>query len=199
MNTKPPTPRIPPLDSTELCKHGAALVEQYAAATGLRPNVVRTLAHAPEVLRNLLGMFGCLTSGTLDPALMEQVALAVAQANGCTYCLSAHAALGQKTGLCADRIDDSRWAIDPDPRREAVLRFTRELVVRRGAVEDADVDALRAAGFTDAALVELVAFVSMHVFLNLLVEAARTPVDFPKVCPHGPCIESHSESPGEPT
>ena len=181
--------RIEPLESTDLCPEGQALVEQYAAATGLRPNVVRTLAHAPSVLRHLLGMFGGLTSGTLDPALMEQIALAVAQANGCTYCLSAHAALGEKTGLCADRIDDSRWAMDPDPGREAVLQFTRALVINRGKVADGDVEALRAAGFSDGALVELIAFVSMHVFLNLMAEAAQTPIDFPKVCPHGPCTE----------
>lgn len=181
--------RIPPLESTQLCAQGQALVDEYAAATGLRPNVVRTLAHAPGVLRHLLGMFGSLTSGTLDPTLMEQVALAVAQANGCTYCLSAHAALGEKTGLCAQRIDDSRWACDADPRREAVLRFSRALVIRRGQVCDDDIEALRGAGFSDAALVELVAFVSMHVFLNLLTEAAQTPVDFPKVCPQGPCTE----------
>lgn len=181
--------RIPPLESTALCPDGRALVEQYAAQTGLRPNVVRTLAHAPPVLYHLLGMFGSLTDGPLDPALMEQVALAVAQANGCTYCLSAHAALGEKSGLCPDRIDDSRWAMDPDPRREAVLRFTRALVINRGQIDDAEVSALREAGFDDRALVELIAFVSMHVFLNLMTEAARTPVDFPKICPHGPCTD----------
>ncbi len=197
MRTDTPPPRIPPLESTELCPEGRKLVEQYAAATGLRPNVVRTLAHAPGVLHHLLGMFGCLTSSALDPALMEQVALAVAQANGCTYCLSAHAALGQRSGLCPDRIDDSRWAVDPDPRREAVLRFTRELVVKRGVVADGDVEALREAGFSDAALVELIAFVSMHVFLNLLAESARTPIDFPRVCPDGPCTAHKTESNGD--
>lgn len=184
--------RIEPLESTALCLKGRELVEQYEAATGLRPNVVRTLAHAPEVLRHLLGMFACLTSGTLDETLMEQVALAVAQANGCTYCLSAHTALGEKTGLCADRIDESRWAMDPDPRRAAVLRFTRALVINRGQVADEDFQPLRDAGFSDAAIVELVAFVSMHNFLNYLTEAARTPVDFPKVCPHGPCSARQS-------
>ncbi len=189
--------RIEPLESTDLCPQGRALVAEYEAATGLRPNVVRTLAHAPSVLRHLLGMFGGLTSGTLDPALMEQVALAVAQANGCTYCLSAHTALGEKTGLCPDRIDDSRWAMDPDPRREAVLRFTRALVVQRGQIDDEAVEALRAAGFDDKALVELIAFVSMHVFLNLMTEAAQTPVDFPKVCPQGPCTERQTPDAGD--
>jgi len=190
--------RITPLESTALCPQGRALVEEYAAATGLRPNVVRTLAHAPGILRHLLGMFDSLTSGTLDPTLMEQIALAVAQANGCTYCLSAHTALGEKTGLCTDRIDDSRWAMDADPRREAVLRFTRSLVIRRGHVCDDEVEALREAGFSDQALVELIAFVSMHVFLNLMTEAAQTPVDFPKVCPEGPCTERlNPDCPGE--
>lgn len=179
--------RIPPLECHALCPQGRPLIEQYEAATGLRPNVVRTLAHAPEVLRHLLGLFGHLARGPLDPALMEQVALAVAQANGCTYCLSAHAAMGEATGLDPETIDDSRWAVDPDPKREAVLHFTRQLVIRRGAVEDDDLRRLRDAGFDDRALVELVAFVSMHVFLNLLAEAAQTPVDFPEVPVDGPC------------
>lgn len=174
---------IRPKNDDELCPQSRPVLDAYAEQTGLRPNVLRTLAWSPAALQGVVGLLGALDDTVLDPCLRERVALAVAQANGCTYCLSAHSALGKQAGLDEDNIEDSRWAACENPRDRAVLGFVRALVIRRGAVCPSEIERLHAAGFGERHIVELVAFVSAHVFLNYLTEAARTPVDFPMVRP----------------
>lgn len=176
-------PLIRPKTDDELCPQARPMIESYAAQTGLRPNVLRTVAWSPTALKSVFGLLDGLDASGLDPCLRERVALAVAQANGCTYCLSAHSVLGKSSGLDEDAIEDSRWAECDDPRNKAVLGFVRSLVIRRGAVCPTEVERLRGVGFDERQIVELVAFVSVHVFLNYLTEAARTPIDFPMVRP----------------
>src|SRR5262245_25294309 len=60
---------------------------------GLVPNMTRAMANAPAVLDGYLQLSGALAKGTLPAKVREQIALAVAQANGCDYCLAAHTAV----------------------------------------------------------------------------------------------------------
>ena len=53
----------------------------------------------------------------------------------------------------------------------------------RGKVSDADLRAVRAAGFTDAAVVEVVASVVAGCFTNFLNNVADTPLDVPAAVP----------------
>ena len=62
-----------------------------------------------------------------------------------------------------------------------MLRFARTVVDTRGMVEDADFDAIRAAGANDAEIAEVVAIAALNVFTNLFNNVARTDVDFPRV------------------
>lgn len=60
---------------------------------GVVPNLFRPIGNSPAVLNGFLGFSGAL-SKTLDAKTRERIALAVAQVNGCDYCLSAHTYLG---------------------------------------------------------------------------------------------------------
>ena len=51
----------------------------------------------------------------------------------------------------------------------------------RGQVAEADVQALRAAGFDDENIVEIVAHVALNLFTNYVKVAFAVPVDFPAV------------------
>src|SRR5262249_32696255 len=117
---------------------------------GLIPNMTRAMANAPAVLEGYLQFSGALARGTLPAKLREQIALAVAEANGCDYCLAAHSAIGKMVGLTAEQIRDSRHGSAVDRRADAVLRFARKMVDARGHVDDDDLADVRAAGFDDA-------------------------------------------------
>ena len=109
------------------------------------------------------------------------IALTVAEANGCDYCLSAHTAIGGLLKIPASELDAARDGVSADPKTAAILRFARTVVDTRGKVADGDVAALRGAGASDAEIAEVVAIAALNVFTNLFNNVAATDVDFPRV------------------
>jgi uncharacterized peroxidase-related enzyme len=148
---------------------------------GMVPNMMRTIGHSSQALEGYLGLSGALSRGLLPAQLQEQIALAVAEANACDYCLSAHSTLGRGTGLSEDQLDASREGRASDPKASAALQFARALVERRGGVTDGELARVRAAGFSDGEIVEIVAHVALNVFTNYFNRTAQTEIDFPKV------------------
>ena len=137
-------------------------------------------------LRSYLQLSAAVGKGTLPARLREQIALAVAQANECDYCLAAHFAVGRMVGLTAEQIRDSRLGTAVDPKADALIRFALKVVEARGAVGDDDLAAVRSAGFDDAAIAEVVANVALHVFTNYFNRLAETDLDFPAAPALGP-------------
>ena len=148
---------------------------------GVTPNLFRLIANSPAALTGFTGLKGAL-SKTLDVRTHERIALAVAQVNGCDYCLSAHTYLGLNlVKLSAEEIALNRKGGSGDPKAHAAVQFAAKVAETRGHVSDADIAAVRAAGFTDAQLVEVVALVAENVFTNFLGSVAKTEIDFPVV------------------
>jgi uncharacterized peroxidase-related enzyme len=145
------------------------------------PNIVRTLAHAPDVLEGYLGFERSLSRGALSAGLREQIAVAVAEANQCRYCLAAHCAIGRAVGLSDEALADARRGPSPDRKAEAALGFAREIVAKRGWVDEDAVHQLRDAGYTNQETVEIIANVSLNMFTNYFNQIAGTEVDFPEV------------------
>jgi len=148
---------------------------------GTVPNLFRLVASSPAALAALTGLQGAL-SKTLDVKTRERIALAVAQVNGCGYCLSAHSYIGLNLArLTPEEIARNRQGSSDDPRAAAAVRFAAEVARQRGHVSDAELAAVRQAGFGDAQIVEIVALVAENVFTNFLNEVAQTDIDFPAV------------------
>lgn len=51
----------------------------------------------------------------------------------------------------------------------------------RGFVEDSDIEAVRAAGYGDGEIGEIIGAVALNIFTNYFNSVARTEVDFPAV------------------
>ncbi len=147
---------------------------------GMVPNMVRAMANSPAVLEGYLNLSGSLAKGALPARTREQLALAISQANRCDYCVAAHSAVGRMVGLTAEQIRDSRQGTAVDSKTDALIRFARTLVETRGSVTEADVEEVRAAGFDDGVLAEVVAHVALNVFTNYFNLVAGTDLDFPK-------------------
>ncbi len=159
------------------------LLDGVQKKLGMVPNMMRTMAVAPPVLEAYLQMSGILSGGQLSAKLREQIALAVAEANGCAYCLAAHSAIGGMVGLSEEQIHDSRLGVGSDAFSHAALSLARAILDDRGQVSDNDLAAARNAGLDDAAIAEVVANVVLNVFTNYFNKLAGTTVDFPAVAP----------------
>ena len=138
-----------------------AAVEQEL---GMVPKLMRLVGHSPAALQGYLALDGALARGRLDARLRERIALAVAEFNGCSYCLSAHTYLALNVArLPADEIDAARDFRSTDARAGAALRFARHVAERHGSVADAELEALKDAGFDEAETIEIVATVALNV------------------------------------
>ena len=157
------------------------LLDAVKDRLGLVPNMTRAMANSPAALDGYLELSGALSRGTLPARFREQIALAVAEANHCNYCVAAHSAIGRTVGLTVDQIRDSRLGTVVDPKADALVRFALKVVNTRGAVSDGDLKEARAAGFNDAAIAEVVANVALHVLTNYFNRVAETDLDFPSV------------------
>jgi len=175
--------RIPALDPVQATGKNAQLFPAVKAKIGMVPNLMRTLGQSPAALEAYLGFSGTLATGVLPAKLREQLALVVAETNACDYCLSAHSLMGKGAGLTADTIVEARRGQAADPKTDAILKFAAAVVEARGQVSDERLAAVRAAGASDAEIIEVVAHVALNILTNYTNNVARTVVDFPKVAP----------------
>ena len=157
------------------------LLDAVEKQIGVVPNLFRLVGTSPAAPEGYLGLNGAL-GRTLDAKTRERIALAIAQANGCDYCLSAHTYLG----LNLAKIDDAEIALNRaghsgDAKADAAVVFARKVLEARGHVSDADVAAVRLAGFSEAQVIEIVASVAVNVLTNYINNVAETDIDFPVV------------------
>jgi uncharacterized peroxidase-related enzyme len=146
---------------------------------GRLPNLITTFAQAPAALDGYLQLAGSVAGGRLSARQREQIAIAVAEANACAYCLNAHAAIGKSVGLGPADIEAARRGQASDPMEQATTELALAIVGTRGEVSDAELEAARQAGVDDGLIVEIVANVALNVMTNYLNRVADTEVDFP--------------------
>ncbi len=173
--------RVPLVDPAQTSGSVRTSLDRIGNAFGTVPNMFRAVANSPAALQSMWGAFGAFSTGSLGPALSEQLAVAVADRNNCRYCLAAHTALGLGAGVSEQGMRDAQGAQADDPRVEALLNFAVDLVDRRGAVGAEDVQRLREHGWSDGEIVEAIAQVALNLFTNYINIALDVPVDFPAV------------------
>ena len=157
------------------------LLDQIQQAFGATPNMFKAVSNSPAALQSMWGFFGALGKGTLGARLGEQLAVAIANANRCEYCLAAHTVLGQNAGATGADMAAAQVGRSDDPRTAAALAFALKVVGQRAQVDDADFTNLRTAGFDDGQIVEIMAHVALNLFTNYINNALEVPVDFKAV------------------
>ena len=174
-------PRIEPLLPTQADEVTARTLKAVEAKLGMVPKLFSTFARAPAALNGYLMFSEALGKGRLSARQSEIVALAVAQANSCQYCLSAHTALGKGAGLSEREVLAARSGKAVDPIEQAVATLATSLVHQRGVISEAEFSSARAAGLDDGLILEVVAHVALNVLTNYTNHVAGTEIDFPTV------------------
>lgn len=164
------------------------LLDAVAKKMGKAPNMTRAMAVQPAVLEGYLGFSGALAKGRLDAKTRAAIALAVAGVSGCDYCASAHSYVSGSLKVDQAEIDNRLAGRSDDPRIAAILTFAKAVVETRGQVSDAELAAVRSAGFDDADIGEVIANVALNSFTNLFNNVADTEIDFPRVSVRTPAI-----------
>ena len=159
-----------------------ASLQAVAKSLGSVPNLFRLVANSPAALKGYLGLGAAVSASSLGVKTQERIALAVAEINGCDYCASAHTYLGRNVAKLDDaEITANRNGSSNDPKAAAAVRFAAQVVKDRGHVGAEELNAAKAAGLTDAALIDIVLAVALNTFTNFVNEVAKTDIDFPVV------------------
>ncbi len=158
------------------------MLEAVKKQLGVVPNLFRLVSTSPAALEGYLGLSGALGKGRLPAQTRERIALAVAEVNGCDYCLSAHTYLARNLAKLDDaEITANRSGASNDPKADAAVRFAAKVARARGHVGEDDLRAVRLAGYDDAQVIEIVLHVALNTWTNYINEVAKTDIDFPVV------------------
>ena len=148
---------------------------------GKTPNIFTTMAHSSATLGFYLSASESIASSKLNAALREQIALTVAGLNSCDYCASAHTFIGKMHKIAENELAQNLKGESQDAKVQAALDFVTKIVQERGHVSDADLKAVRNAGYDDSEIVDIIAVTSINIFTNYFNHIAGTEVDFPLV------------------
>lgn len=173
---------VTPVDPDAATGKGKQLLDGVKASRGHVPTILGVMAQSPAVLRGHLDFSRALAGGALSPEMRERIALAVAEDNGCAYCLSAHTRMSREADLSDEDIEASRRSGPPDPRIRAALAFAGAVNRTHGRLGEGALSAVREAGWSDEEVVEIVAHVALNVFRNAVAETLA-------IEPEGPPVE----------
>ena len=172
---------VPNLDSATGAT--AEVYGQIKKAIGNVPNTFAAIgAHGPDALKAILLADSVLATGSLSKRDQETIKLVISSVAGCDYCVAAHSLLGKLAGLKPEELKRIRDRQPTgDEKRDALIRFVRKLAATSGTVSSADFAAIKAAGYSDAQLVDISLAFATTVFTNVFNRINDTAIDFPAV------------------
>jgi uncharacterized peroxidase-related enzyme len=160
---------------------GAAQAALIAAEknNGFLPNLLRLLANAPGALETYLTVSGINARSSLSLAEREAIQITAAATHGCGFCVAGHTAIASKKAKLDAATISALRRLRPmkDEKLNALTDFTRAVIAARGAVSDEELDKFRAAGFDDAAALEVVLGVSLATLCNFANNLGQPPLN----------------------
>jgi AhpD family alkylhydroperoxidase len=165
------------LHTVETAPEGSkAELADVTKAWGFTPKLQATLAESPAALIGYDTLFGLVAKSTLTPVEQQVAYLSVSVFHGCEYCTMGHTYLGRTAGMEEAEIAALRAGDLPaDPKLAALARFTRAVVATRGHAGDSAVEAVLAAGFTQANVLDVVAIIATKTISNYTNHLTHTP------------------------
>jgi uncharacterized peroxidase-related enzyme len=158
-----------------------AVLDGIRKQFGFAPGMFDTLAANPAVLEIVMTLQGSV-GRLLDAKTRHTIALAVSHSNDCDYCQALHTYVSSELGrMSTEDIELARTGSSTDPRRAVVARFVQRVIETRGQVDDADIEAVRTAGYSDAEILAIVTVAVVFLLTNYLNNVNQTVVDIPAV------------------
>ncbi|CAL2102332.1 Macrophage infectivity potentiator-related protein [Tenacibaculum sp. 190130A14a] len=157
------------------------LFDAVQGKLGFIPNLIKVMGNSPALLKTYLTLGELNGEGNFSNKFREQLALAIAEENTCNYCLSAHTAIGKMNGLTEAETVENRKGLSSDAKVQAALNFAQLVTKNRGNVTSDQIAEVKAAGYNDEDILEILLNVVVNTLTNYVNHIAETEVDFPKV------------------
>jgi uncharacterized peroxidase-related enzyme len=173
--------RLHTIAPAEATGHAAQLFTAIKGAIGMVPNAFATIgSNSPVALEAALNLDAALGKSSLSAKQIEVIKLAVSAVAHCDYCLAAHTMIGKHAGLSRETILAVRHGQPSgDTAIDALASFVETLVSTSGTVPAAAVEAVKAAGYNDAQVIDTLLAIASITFTNLVNRVNDTVLDFP--------------------
>lgn len=171
--------RIAAIEKDKATKEVKEIYGAIEKTFGRVPNIFQNMGNSAAALRGFLELNKATEATSLTPKLREEISLAASQSNQCNYCLSAHTAAAQASGVSDQEIILARKGQSKDPKTQAILNFVKAVVEKRGHMSDQDIKKLKTSGVSDQELVEIVLIIATTTFTNYFNQITETKIDFP--------------------
>ena len=160
--------RLPLIDTDAATGKVAEMLQEYEDRAGVPPGpMIRGLAGSSAMLRAYLDLNRAMKRAHLDRRVSEQVSLAAQAWIGCRYCIEAHTRMGKQAGLSDRDVELALQGTADDAKVAALVAFTQQVLGAPSEIADADVDGLKALGWRDEQIADVVGLAA----LNLLTGA----------------------------
>jgi uncharacterized peroxidase-related enzyme len=172
---------IPVPGSDQVPQGSRPILDGIEKQLGFTPNLFRLMALSPAVLIGHAQLQTALAAA-LDLKTRVNIALAVSEVNGCDYCLASHTFHGLAFAkLTPEEIALNRQGHSNDSKIDAAVHFAKQVVENRGHVGTGPVARVRAAGYSDGQIIEIIGVAAALMLSNLINNVAQTEVDFPAI------------------
>ena len=156
----------------------AELLAKAEAKYGFIPNLLGIASESPAALEGYVALSGLFSGSSLSPVEQQVVTLTVSFENGCDYCMAAHSMAAEMAGATAEQIAALREGAPlADARLEALRRFTAALVQNRGWLDEKEVEAFLAAGYSRQSILDVILGAALKTISNYTNHLTKTPLD----------------------
>ncbi len=145
------------------------------------PGILQCFATHPPLLDHMLGLAKemLFVDGALGRQNKEMISAFVSASNRCAYCADSHAYSFRMQGGAQETVQ-AVLACDLDasaitPQQRTLLRFARKVTEDSQAITPADIDDLRAAGWSDLQIAETIHVTALFATFNRVVNAFGLP------------------------
>lgn len=165
-------------DTTTAPARSAEILNDVQKAWGFVPNLHRVLAESPAALEAYATLWGIAEKTSFTPVERNVAYLSIIYENECAYCMAGHTNLSRMAKVGDDAIAAVREGRPiADTRLEALRRFAALVTRNRGAVSRAEVDAFKAAGYGNQAILDVLVLAATKLISNYTNHLAHTPLD----------------------
>jgi len=178
--TRQPLLDITPVTPETATASVVAILKNTQSKLGFIPNMYGYMGALPGVLDGYMAAYTSFRNDAgFTPPEQETVFLSVSAVNGCTYCTAAHSMIADKLSKvpAADLAALRDGSPLPDPRLNALARFTRTMVEKRGMPDKGEVDTFLAAGFKSQHVLGIVQAIACKTYSNFVNHLAATELD----------------------
>lgn len=154
------------------------IFDNLKMSLGFVPNLYAYFAKSETALGDYIAFQNRKSS--LRAKEREVINLVTSQVNGCRYCQSAHTVLGRMHGFTDDQILELRHgSASFDPKLDALAKFTKLVVEKKGRLTEEENEGFFAAGYTEANLVDVIIVVGDKIISNYIHNLTGFEIDFP--------------------